>query len=400
MKSLPRALNFWLFALVILGAWAAIGSADASEPALELRVFPDGPIYAYQSDPARQRSNIVLHSLGVTNLASDEIEVSGVTFSLLEEGVVTQITTIGADEISQHAPSYRMAQQMGTFQRFDSVFGFTPLFGEGGRLSSARVLSEGRSLIFLSQYFSLNGNVDVLRVEVMAISQNGPVTTALDIPVVHYDPAAQYTFPLNGSWFVNVGPNHFSHHRWSQNSEFAIDAIRVGRNGRAFASDGQSVEDFYAFGAPVYAAAEGVVVAAMDGIGPAPLKGVDESFDDFFARMSARQSDLFAEDPLLAAGNFVIIEHEGGEHSVYGHLRQGSLQVAVGDRVLPGMQLGEIGNSGNSLEPHLHFQVMLGADRMWSRGVPVIFQGLAGRDSDVITRQLRSGDFVFSNHVE
>ena len=40
------------------------------------------------------------------------------------------------------------------------------------------------------------------------------------------------------------------------------------------------------------------------------------------------------------------------------HLRQGSLKVGKGDVVKAGQQVGEIGNSGSSIQPHLHLQVM------------------------------------------
>jgi len=40
------------------------------------------------------------------------------------------------------------------------------------------------------------------------------------------------------------------------------------------------------------------------------------------------------------------------------HLRNGSLLVKKGDAVRAGQKIGEVGNSGNSIQPHLHIQVM------------------------------------------
>jgi murein DD-endopeptidase MepM/ murein hydrolase activator NlpD len=58
-------------------------------------------------------------------------------------------------------------------------------------------------------------------------------------------------------------------------------------------------------------------------------------------------------DPIL--GQYVIIEHEGGWQTVYGHL---SLRlVRLNDRVESGMIIGHVGSTGQSTGPHLHFEV-------------------------------------------
>lgn len=54
-------------------------------------------------------------------------------------------------------------------------------------------------------------------------------------------------------------------------------------------------------------------------------------------------------------GNFVIIAHGGGIATLYGHLL--ATQVAVGDQVLRGQQIGREGSTGYSTGPHLHFEL-------------------------------------------
>ena len=44
--------------------------------------------------------------------------------------------------------------------------------------------------------------------------------------------------------------------------------------------------------------------------------------------------------------------------AIYAHLQPGSITVAPGDNVITGHILGKIGNSGNSLAPHLHFGLL------------------------------------------
>ena len=44
--------------------------------------------------------------------------------------------------------------------------------------------------------------------------------------------------------------------------------------------------------------------------------------------------------------------------------------MAPGERVAAGQQLGECGNSGNSSDPHVHFQLMDGPDLTTAHGLP------------------------------
>ena len=46
---------------------------------------------------------------------------------------------------------------------------------------------------------------------------------------------------------------------------------------------------------------------------------------------------------------------------VFMHLRQGSLLVSKGDHVAAGQQIAQVGNTGSSEGPHLHFEIWEGA---------------------------------------
>lgn len=56
-------------------------------------------------------------------------------------------------------------------------------------------------------------------------------------------------------------------------------------------------------------------------------------------------------------GNALILQHDGGWQTQYCHLKRGSLTVKVGDTVSQGDKIAEVGLSGNTEYPHLHFMV-------------------------------------------
>lgn len=55
-------------------------------------------------------------------------------------------------------------------------------------------------------------------------------------------------------------------------------------------------------------------------------------------------------------GNMVLIDHGNGRQTLYGHLRK--FIVREGDKIVRGQQLGEVGSTGRSTGPHLHFEII------------------------------------------
>ncbi|MBV1949823.1 M23 family metallopeptidase [Streptomyces sp. BV129] len=61
-----------------------------------------------------------------------------------------------------------------------------------------------------------------------------------------------------------------------------------------------------------------------------------------------------------AYGNEIVIKMADGMYTQYGHLS--SIGVSVGQRVVPGQQIGLSGATGNVTGPHLHFEARTGPD--------------------------------------
>ena len=95
--------------------------------------------------------------------------------------------------------------------------------------------------------------------------------------------------------------------------------------------------------------ADGVdVLAAAQG----RVQGVRDGMPDQIA--TAENSAAFAD---RECGNGVVIQHQNGWSTQYCHLKRGSLAVREGDTVDAGTVLGQVGLSGNTQFPHLHFSV-------------------------------------------
>ena len=76
-------------------------------------------------------------------------------------------------------------------------------------------------------------------------------------------------------------------------------------------------------------------------------------------------------------GNYVFLECNGIE-ILLPPLEQGSVTVRPADRVAQGRQVGAVGNSGNTSEPHLHIHAQRGgSDEVFLDGdtVPILFDG-------------------------
>jgi hypothetical protein len=91
----------------------------------------------------------------------------------------------------------------------------------------------------------------------------------------------------------------------------------------------------------VIAAAGGKVAALRDGVA------------DKLLRTEAERASV----DKVECGNGVLIQHEGGIVTQYCHMKKGSIAVKVGDEVQTGQRLGEVGYSGMTEFPHVHFEI-------------------------------------------
>lgn len=85
-----------------------------------------------------------------------------------------------------------------------------------------------------------------------------------------------------------------------------------------------------------------------------------------------KDSVVGGDDPqYFDEGNRIVLQHENGEFTAYEHMKSNGVFVEVGDQVKVGQKIGEVGNTGYSSEPHLHFEVFVDPDEWMSEGVTI-----------------------------
>ena len=164
--------------------------------------------------------------------------------------------------------------------------------------------------------------------------------------------------------------------------QFAIDFIQIGPNGSAVkpGDEGKKADpaSWWGYGTPVLAVARGVVTEAVD---------------KFENNVPLAPKAAEGED---TPGNHVILDIGDGRYVAYAHLMPNSIKVKMGQHVQVGQLIANLGNTGNSDEPHLHFQVQNGPSFVRSHGLPFVFdtQRLEGRIAEADSTNVDQGIVV------
>lgn len=115
----------------------------------------------------------------------------------------------------------------------------------------------------------------------------------------------------------------------SGGSHHGVDIFVIGNDGSNRDGNGNSLS----YGKPFRAAQSGVVVEAAN---------------------NGKYNTGF--------GNYCVIDHGDGTQTLYAHAK--CVYVSVGDTVKQGQTIGEIGGTGNTTAPHLHFEVRVYGERV------------------------------------
>lgn len=225
----------------------------------------------------------------------------------------------------------------------------------------------GRALVFMWVELPLDRPLPgSLRHKMVFAPEGGPDATLQDFSVaVSSDAVLTLAPPFNGgTWLAGDGPVNDSPHRRTimavdghiySAERFAIDWIRVGPNGDSTHDGKTQNENWWGFGEPVLAVADGEITEVVDE----------------FADNTPRQLPPVTLDNI--AGNHVILQIGPSRFVTYAHLQKGSIKVRLHQHVHRGDVLALLGNSGNTTGAHLHLQVTDRNSVLESQGVPFVF---------------------------
>lgn len=190
-------------------------------------------------------------------------------------------------------------------------------------------------------------------------------------------------FPLRGEWLVPNTPGKKipSHGTNQLGSRYAYDFIQVDWNRKGLPSYdvhwlyylvfGVPLQKCYCFGQNIYAPCDGVIVTANDGC--KERKRVHLLSDLLIAVKNAHFFRPQTDNLQCIAGNYIVMKCSSNVYAGFVHLQKGSISVCAGQTIKKGDLLGNIGHSGNSLFPHLHFQLMDSSDILTAKGLPCAF---------------------------
>ena len=150
-----------------------------------------------------------------------------------------------------------------------------------------------------------------------------------------YRQRTKLRLPIAGRWEISA--DRTRHHAKKGYAVYAVDLTKVDEKRKHFRGRGKKLVDHFAWGEPFYAVADGTVVEVREGFPDNPIGKIGDKAEKH---------------------NGVAIDHGHGEMSWYVHAKKGSVKVKLGQKVKRGQLLGEVGNSGGSAIPHLHFTLV------------------------------------------
>jgi len=143
----------------------------------------------------------------------------------------------------------------------------------------------------------------------------------------------QILLPFWGEWTVSQGYNGSITHK--DQYKHALDFV-ITYNNKTYKGIGNQLEDYYCYNKLVISPGYGTVIKVIDHI-------EDNSIGDV--------------NTINNWGNTIVIKHNEYLYSQLSHLKAGSIRVHEGEFVKLGQPIAQVGNSGRSPEPHLHFQL-------------------------------------------
>lgn len=196
----------------------------------------------------------------------------------------------------------------------------------------------------------------------IAVDSNSKISGFLvkpfvEIPLIERN-KTKLSLPFKNEWTVTWGGDtkDLNYHVESKSQKNAFDFIITDKRGKSYKTNGNSNEDFYAFGQDYFSPCDGEIVLVVDGV---------------------KENKIGEMNSFNIGGNTIILKTLTNEYVVFCHLKHKSIEVKEGQKVKKGQLLGQCGNTGHSSEPHLHFHIQNTEDMNDATGVKCYFEKIS-----------------------
>jgi peptidase M23-like protein len=321
--------------LICFVAWRAVAEENMTPLLLAVQ---DAPVPFHGSDGHVH----LVYELWLSNFSSADVALEKVEV-LGDGGAVVQ--SLGPAEIAKRLQPAGQRESSGTLSKGAIALLFLHVSVPG----DAAVPRELAHRITVHAAAAPPGHQE--------LTETGGVTTVDRQPVARIGP------PLRGERYVSADSccDATRHTRaalpvngrvWVA-QRYAVDWEQLDANGHIYSGPREKPESYTIYGKPAFAVADAEVVSVTNGQ-PQQAPGA------YPTNISLDTAD----------GNSIILDLGQQRFALYAHLQPGSIKVRQGEKVRAGQVLALVGNSGNSVAPHLHFQVMDRPVSLASNGLP------------------------------
>jgi hypothetical protein len=334
--SIAALIFFAILAALVARAFAAPAPAKEEMTPLLLSV-QDAPIPFNGSDS----STHLVYEILLTNFSSGDVTPEKV--EVVGDGEVLQ--TLEAAEIATRLQPVGTREPVASISKSTQALLFIHIILPEGK-HAPRELSHRVTARFAAappehQVITATGGVIAVDHRAVAVigpplHGNGYISADSCCDAVRHTRAA---LPIDGHFWIA--------------QRYAVDWEQVNEQGRIYRGPREKVESYNIFGKEAIACADATVIGVTDGA-PEGTPG-------------AYPTNINPKD---ADGNAVVLDLGQHRYAMYAHLQPGSIKVHQGDKVRTGQVLALVGNTGNSLVPHLHFQLMDQPSSLASNGLP------------------------------
>jgi hypothetical protein len=243
------------------------------------------------------------------------------------------------------------------------------VIGSGDNAASAGAIPPGGTLVlFLEVLISERQPIPARIVHRLSLDENMVETAA--IPISHRMLKVVGPPVMGANWIAADGPGSDpdNHHRrglfvqdgmLTDSRRLAID-WKIVRDGKSYRGDEHAAASYFAYGKPLVAIADALVVRSEDGHPDNP---------------AGHGVDFHPAEPVTidnVGGNHVVLDLGDGQYAHYFHMKTGSVRVSPGERVRKGQVIGMIGSSGDAREPHLHLEITDTSRTLTGEGLPYV----------------------------